>query len=69
MDDEELVSSALALADKFYVMLGNISLPGFKYYESNHPTEQLMWQMACKAFDHITYSDVDSALDDITDGE
>ena len=63
MDDAELVKSALALADKFYVMYGHISRPEFKFYESSHPMERLMWDMACEAFDHIRGSDVNNALD------
>lgn len=67
--DEELVKSALSLADKFYVLYGNISRPEFKFYESSHPMEQLMWDMACTAYDLISGTDIENALANIEDGE
>lgn len=67
MTDAELVSSALALADKFYTMHGYISRPGYKYYNSSHPQERLMWDMACAAFDIIGSTDIENALAEIED--
>lgn len=65
MNDEELVSSAIELAGKFYEMHGYRHRPGFKYYESPHPQEQLMWQMACKAFETLHDTDIEDALSSI----
>jgi len=69
MTDAELVESALKLADMFYVMQGNISRPGFKFYASTHPLEQLMWDMACAAFEVINGTDIENALAEIEDSE
>lgn len=68
MTDTELVSAALVLADKFYTMHGYISRPGYKYYNSSHPQERLMWDMACAAFDLISGTDIENALAEIEDG-
>lgn len=67
--DEELVSIALELADKFYMMHGYISRPDYKYYASSHPHERLMWDMACAAFDIIGSADIESALSNIEDDD
>lgn len=60
--DQELVDEALELANKFYALQGYIARPGFKFYDSPHPAEQLMWRMACEAFEFIRGSDVIDAL-------
>lgn len=69
MTDEELVEAAIELAGKFYSMLGYVHRPGFKYWESQHPQERLMWDMACEAFEHCRGSDVISALDEVEGGD
>ncbi|HDY1642859.1 TPA: hypothetical protein RPA94_000454 [Escherichia coli] len=38
--------------------MGYTHRPGFKYWESPHPQEQLVFQMACRAFEVIRGSDV-----------
>lgn len=65
MDNKQLVKAALELADKFYAAQGYISRPGFKYYASLHSAEQLVWEMACDAFEFIRCSDVRDALTDL----
>ncbi|WP_338636957.1 hypothetical protein V6L80_00745 [Erwinia persicina] len=68
MSDEELVSAAIELAGKFYAMHGYTHRPGFRYWESPHPQERLMFDMACQAFEVCRGSDVISALDEIEGG-
>lgn len=65
MTDEELVNKATELAGRFYAAHGYSHREGFKYWESPHPQERLMWEMACDAFEFIRGSDVRSALDEI----
>ena len=69
MSNRELVDAAIELAGKFYCMMGYSHRPGFKYYESPHPQEQLVWRMACEAFADLRGSDVEDALCDTEDEE
>ncbi|HHQ6628327.1 TPA: hypothetical protein ACSTL5_004895 [Serratia fonticola] len=65
MTEEQLVEAALELASKFYAAQGYIARPGFKFYDSQHPAERLVWEMACDAFEFIRGSDVRDALTSI----
>lgn len=62
---QQIVDECLALADTFYVMHGMISRPGFKYFESPHPMEQAMWNLAVAAYDHIEGTEVEQCLAEI----
>lgn len=62
LTDEDLVKKGLALADIFYTRLGNKSRPDYKYFDSTHPQELLMWVLACDAFDFICGTDLDDSL-------
>lgn len=64
LSDAELVNAAHDLAVKFYRLIGYEHKSGHKkLYDSQHPTEQAMWQMACVAFEEIRGSDVECALE------
>jgi hypothetical protein len=63
--DEEIVAAAIELAGEFYAMQGYSHRPGFKYWESPHPQEQLMWRMACHAFETLRGTDPEDALSNI----
>lgn len=69
MTNRELVDAAIELAGKFYAMQGYTHRTGFKYWESPHPQEQLVFEMACRAFEVICGSDVMDAIDDLEDDE
>lgn len=69
MTNCELVDAAIELAGKFYSMQGYTHRPGFKYWESPHPQEQLVFEMACCAFEFIRGSDVMDAISDLEDEE
>lgn len=62
--DEELigpkaiVDKAIALAGRFYEMHGYTHRPGFKYWESLHPQERMMFDMAVEAIDYLTATEV-----------
>ncbi|SQC35935.1 Uncharacterised protein [Kluyvera cryocrescens] len=43
MTNRELVDAAIELAGEFYAMQGYSHRPGFKYWESPHPQEQLVF--------------------------
>lgn len=67
MTDRELIDAAIELAGEFYKIMGYIHREGFKYYDSKHPQEQAVWNMACIAFSDIRGSDVMGALNNIED--
>lgn len=67
MTNRELVDAAIELAGEFYAMQGYSHRPGFKYWES--PPEQLVFEMACRAFEIIRGSDVMDAVADLEDEE
>ncbi|MBB2425783.1 hypothetical protein HEK84_019930 [Escherichia sp. 11.1597] len=69
MTNRELVDAAIELAGDFYSMMGYEHRPGFKYWESPHPQEQRVFQMACRAFEVIRGSDVMDAVADVKDEE
>ncbi|HAU4282927.1 TPA: hypothetical protein F6W46_09405 [Citrobacter freundii] len=69
MTNRELVDAAIELAGQFYAMQGYIHRTGFKYWESPHPQEQLVFEMACRAFEVIRGSDVMVAIADLEDDE
>lgn len=63
--DEQIVAAGLELAREFYKSHGNEVPEGFKFYESNHPMEQGMWNLACIAFELLTHTDLQDALDNM----
>ncbi|WGL99668.1 hypothetical protein QE177_04315 [Arsenophonus sp. aPb] len=65
MTDEELVNAAIALANDFYRLHGYVARKNFKYWESSHPQEQLIFEMVCLAFEKIRGSDVMGAIENI----
>lgn len=69
MTNRELVDAAIELAGQFYAMQGYTHRTGFKYWESPHPQEQLVFEMACRAFEVIRGSDVMGAIADLEDDE
>lgn len=69
MTNRELVDAAIELAGQFYAMQGYNHRTGFKYWESPHPQEQLVFEMACRAFEVIRGSDVMDAIADLEDDE
>lgn len=67
MTNAQLVEAAIKLAGEFYSMQGYTHRDGFKYWESPHPQERLMFDMACRAFEVIRGSDVMEAIADMED--
>lgn len=65
MTDEQIVEAAIELAGEFYAMQGYSHRPGFKYWESPHPQERLMWKMACQAFIKLRDTEPEDALSNI----
>lgn len=69
MSDRQLVDAAIQLAGDFYAMQGYTHRPGFKYWLSPHPQEQLVFEMACRAFEVTRGSDVVDAIASLEDEE
>lgn len=62
MTNSELIDAAIELAGEFYQMHGYTYRPGFKYWQSPHPHERLMFDMACRAFELLRATDVMDAI-------
>lgn len=62
MSDEEIVERGLKLARMFYALYGYEVEEGFKFYESEHPQERNMWDLACIAFEELIDTNLDDAL-------
>lgn len=52
---------------RIYTMQGYSHRAGFRYWESPHPQEQLVFQIACHAFEFIRGSDVMDAIAELED--
>jgi len=65
--DKQLLAAGLRLADAFYSAHGNISRPRFKYYDSTHPSEVLMWELAVIAYAELTGTDLEDVLNNVRD--
>jgi hypothetical protein len=65
----QMVAACNKLAYKFYAAQGYKARDGFKFYESGHPQERLMWQLAVQAYDHIKGTDMDDVLNMFLEGE
>lgn len=65
--DEELLEAGLDLARLYYQQLGHRVPEGFKFYESKHPQEQLMWRLACLAFEELTGTCLTDVLENVQD--
>lgn len=64
---KEIVDQTHKLAEEFYEELG-YGYNREKYgnlYESNHPTEQCVWRMACMAQIELTSTDPEDALSEM----
>lgn len=64
-DDETIVSQTIALAGQFYEAHGYTHTEGFRYWESTHPQERLMWRLACLAQLELTDTDPEDALQEL----
>lgn len=65
MTDEQLVEAGLELARKFYKAHGYDVPKGFKFYESTHPQELTMWNLAVMAFEQLTQTDLEDVLSNV----
>jgi len=66
LSDQELVEKTHDLAVIFYERLGYYHKPHHqKLYNSKHPTEIAVWEMACDAFLFIRGSEPQEVLDSI----
>lgn len=66
--DKQILEETNELAKTFYSMMGYSNVEkDFKFYKSNHPNEILCWQMAIKAQEVLTETDVEDIDLDIAD--
>lgn len=63
--DEEIVAAGLELARRFYKAHGYEVEEGYKFYDSKHPQEVGMWNLAVIAFEELTGTDLEDALANI----
>jgi len=59
-----VVEQTNELARQFYLRLGYEEQKGFRFDESQHPTELAMWFMACDAQLELTDTDVIEWMDE-----
>lgn len=69
MTDREVVDMAISLAGEFYVMHGYIHREGFEYWKSPHPQEQLMFEMAAKALEVTSGTEVWECIANLEEDE
>lgn len=64
---KQIVDQTHALAERFYLGMGykHIREVHGNLYESQHPTEQLVWNMACMAQQELTATDPVDALSEL----
>lgn len=72
MDDEprtahQIVADANDLARIFYSLLGYQVEHGYRFDQATHPQESAMWAMAVIAYENIEGTDVEDALDEISE--
>ncbi len=65
MTDEQLLAAGLELARRFYKAHGYEVAKGYKFYESQHPQELTMWNLAVIAFEELTQTDLEDVLSSI----
>ncbi|WP_241608922.1 hypothetical protein [Rosenbergiella australiborealis] len=63
----EIVNQAIELANKFYQQHGYVSREGFKFWQSPHPQERLMFDMACAAFDLLQGTELMDIVNELED--
>lgn len=65
MSDAEIVRQCNKLARIYYELFGYVVGDDFKFYDSRHPQELSMWNLAVIAYDHIAETDVMEALSNL----
>lgn len=65
--DQQIVTRGLELAREFYQAHGYQAPEGYKFYESPHPQERAMWDLAVIAFEFLEHTDLDDALTNFLD--
>ncbi|WP_417212106.1 hypothetical protein [Acinetobacter venetianus] len=67
---KEIIEQTNALARQFYAEMGYVETrTEFMFYASQHPTEKLMWRLACIAQLELTETDPDELIGEYEDDE
>lgn len=66
---QAIIDDTNNLARMFYARLGYAGRDDFKFYQSRHPTEVAMWDMAVLAQEVLVDIDVNVALDLLEENE
>ena len=67
MTDAEIVKRANEVAREFYAQHGYKAALDFRFDRATHPTEKLMWTLACAAMEMLLATDPDDALSNLED--
>lgn len=59
---QDVINETIEVALELYSFLGYEAKPGFKFWESKHPTEVMVWAMACAMMERFTDTDPEDAL-------
>ncbi len=60
--EKEIIDRALELAKRIYSYMGYEVDKGYKFYQSSHSQEQMVWQIVVTAYDFIEGTDIDDTL-------
>lgn len=63
--DKQIVADANELAREFYGLMGYLVPPGHDFRLAMHPQEQMCWKMAVCAYERISGTDVENAVDNL----
>lgn len=61
--DKKIAKQTLALAAQFYRLMGYQTPPGFRFDQSEHPQELMVYEMAVLAQIELTETDPRDAVD------
>lgn len=64
---KQIVDQTNEMARQFYKCLGYEGAKGFRFDQSEHPTEYAIWEMACIAQEMLTDTEPKNALSDLED--
>lgn len=65
--ERKIVDQCNALARRMYASMGYVQDDKFRFYESTHPQERSVWNLAVMAYEHIEGTDVEDCLNQVGD--
>lgn len=60
--EEQIIKNALELCRRIYAQMGYVASEGFKFYDSKHPTEIMVWSIVETAYMELQGTELDDVL-------